>query len=313
MALSDSFVKELTENVQGRVLLQASLAPYVYYGLGGPAEVLVEPATSDDVRTVLNLCHRENVEVFLLGSGTNLLVRDGGLRGVVVYLGAGLAGELEMLGESPDEIRVRVPSHWPKVRLLDWALMHGWAGLEFSAGIPGTMGGAVYMNAGTKWGSYAEVIERVRLYSPTKGFFEKSREEMGFQYRGHGEGLLDGQTAVISVDLRLDHRLSSAESRALVDEILGYRGSKQPLERPNCGSVFKNPPSGPGAGRLIEACGLKGMRVGGAEVSQKHANFVLNVGSARSADVEALIQLLRERVLTEKGVALETEVIIVGE
>jgi UDP-N-acetylmuramate dehydrogenase len=310
--MTEAFLKELKAVVRGRVRAQVPLAGYVYYGLGGPAEIFVEPAVPEDIRATLDLCSREKQPVYLIGSGTNLLVRDGGLKGVVVYLGAGLPGEIEVLSESAAEIRVRVPSHWPKARLLDWALEKGWAGLEFSAGIPGTLGGAVYMNAGTKWGSYAETIERVRLYSAAAGFFEKTNEEMGFKYRGHGEGLLDGSTAVVSVDIRLHRERTPDESRALVDEILAYRGSKQPLERPNCGSVFKNPPTGPGAGRLIEACGLKGTRVGGAQVSLKHANFILNTGGAKAADVEALVDLIQARVKAEKGVELEREVIVLG-
>jgi UDP-N-acetylmuramate dehydrogenase len=170
------------------------------------------------------------------------------------------------------------------------------------------------MNAGTKWGSYAEVIETVRFYSVQKGHYEKSCEEMGFKYRGHGEGLLDGRTAVLSADIKLRKDKPREEIRALVDEILRYRGARQPLELPNCGSVFKNPPdSERGAGRLIEASGLKGLRVGQAQVSLKHANFILNLGGAKAAHVEELIARVQEEVFRQQGVRLEREVIYLGE
>jgi UDP-N-acetylmuramate dehydrogenase len=290
------------------------LADYVAFRVGGPAEYLLEPHDEEEIRKAVDAALQAGIPITIVGAGTNLLVRDKGVRGLVIYLGAGLPGELQVLNETPNEVWVRAPSHWPKASLLDYAVEQTWAGLEFSAGIPGTLGGAVFMNAGTKWGSYGEVIERVRLYKPGLGFVEKTREEMGFKYRGHGEGLLEPGTVVISADLKLSKTKAVHEIRALIDEILAYRGGKQPLELPNCGSVFKNPPgSALGAGRLIEACQLKGLRVGDAMISKKHANFILNLGQAKAADIEALIRHVQATVLKEKQIALETEVIVLGE
>jgi UDP-N-acetylmuramate dehydrogenase len=300
--------------LKGRVRERQPLADLAYYRIGGPADFLVEPEGEEDVVKVMELAAREGVPLTLLGSGTNLLIRDGGIRGVVLYLGPGRACLPKLLADEVDFVRLRVPAWMPKAELLDVALQKAWAGLEFSAGIPGTLGGAVFMNAGTKWGSYAEVIETVRFYSVEKGHYEKTCEEMGFKYRGHGEGLLDGRTAVLSVDLKLRKDKSREEIRALVDEILCYRGARQPLELPNCGSVFKNPASSErGAGRLIEAAQLKGLRVGQAQVSLKHANFILNLGGAKAADVEALIARVQDEVLKQQGVQLEREVIYLGD
>ena len=236
------------------------------------------------------------------------------MRGLVVYLGPRTRSWTpELFEQNHDFARVRVPGAFPKAELLGWATERHLGGLEFSAGIPGTMGGAVFMNAGTRWGSYADVIESVRLWRPDEGVVEKTRDEMAFTYRGHGEGLLAGGTVVLSADLKLSLS-DGASSRALVDRILSYRGSRQALERPSCGSVFKNPAnSARGSGRLIESAGLKGTRRGGAQLSTKHANFILNRGDATAADVEELILFAQQRVQQEFGIYLEPEVIVAGE
>lgn len=320
MATGDyaTLFNQLSTDFPGRVFRDQPLAPLVAYRIGGPADILLESSHPEEVARGLSLAEAAGCPVTILGNGTNLLVRDGGIRGLVIYMGQrgrgqGLADGITVLADDAQSTLLRVPAHCAKASLLDYALAHTLSGLEFSAGIPGSIGGAVFMNAGTKWGSYAEVIERVQLYSSARGHFEKTNAEMGFKYRGHGEGLLDGHTVVLSVDIRLRKDKTAAQIRALVDEILGYRGGKQPLELPNCGSVFKNPPnSAMGAGRLIEACGLKGYTVGDAQISLKHANFILNLGRATSADVEAVIAEARRVVQERKGVQLEPEVIVLG-
>jgi UDP-N-acetylmuramate dehydrogenase len=313
----ENLYEVIAAECRGKVRRDAPLADYVAYGIGGPADVLLEPEGEADVRRAIELAQQSRAPLTVLGNGTNLLVRDGGIRGLVLFMGQRRAHEslddgIETLEAHGGTVLLRAPARCAKARLLDFALTHAYAGLEFSAGIPGSLGGAVFMNAGTKWGSYGDVIEKVRFFNPTQGFFEKSGPELGFRYRGHGEGLLDGRTVVLSVELRL-RQGTVAEIRAKVDEILTYRGGKQPLELRNCGSVFKNPAGSElGAGRLIEACGLKGHTVGGAQVSTKHANFILNLGQARAADVELLIAEIQRIVQERKGIALETEVIILG-
>jgi UDP-N-acetylmuramate dehydrogenase len=295
--------------------VQRPLAPYVAYGLGGPADLFFEPKNEKDLIEGLEWAYSNNVPVFVLGSGTNLLVRDGGIRGLLVYLGPKTRSwHLEVLERVEDSLLVRVPGAFAKAELLDWSIENACRGLEFSAGIPGTIGGAVFMNAGTRWGSYAQVIERVRIWVPAQGVVEKSAQEMGFKYRGHGEGVLSGGAVVLSADLRLETKGCVEASRVIVDRILTYRGSRQALERPSCGSVFKNPEnSARGAGRLIESAGLKGTRRGGAQLSTKHANFLLNRGMATAADVEELVRFTQQRVKEEFGVELDPELVIVGE
>jgi UDP-N-acetylmuramate dehydrogenase len=290
------------------------IAPYVTYKIGGPADIFVLPQNIEDMCRALDFTQEQKLPFTILGNGSNLLVRDKGVRGVVLYLGSLQEPKVEVLSHEGDTIHIRVPSNCSKARLLDWSLAHGWAGLEFSAGIPGTLGGAVFMNAGTKWGSYGDVIDAVQFYSSEKGLFSLTKDKLGLKYRGHGEGLLDGRTLVLAVDISLKKEEVAGKSRALVDEILSYRGGRQPLELPNCGSVFKNPENSErGAGRLIEAAGLKGHRVGNAQVSLKHANFILNLGGASSGDVEDLIAHIQSTVERKFSVRLETEVIILGE
>jgi UDP-N-acetylmuramate dehydrogenase len=293
-----------------------ALGPYAAYTVGGLADLFFAPRNEGDLIEGLDWARSNRLPVFVLGSGTNLLIRDGGMRGLVVYLGPlTRSWHLEVLERSADSLLVRVPGSFSKAELLEWALENACTGLEFSAGIPGTIGGAVYMNAGTRWGSYASVIEKVRIWVPDVGPLEKTASEMGFKYRGHGEGALGGGSVVLSADLRLKVSSDGAEmSRALVDRILAYRGSRQALERPSCGSVFKNPENSTrGAGRLIESAALKGTRRGGAQLSTKHANFLLNRGNATASDIEELIEFTQQRVREEFSISLEPEVIVAGE
>jgi len=291
------------------------LGPYAAYTVGGSADLFFAPHSEAQLVDGLEWARANTVPVFVLGSGTNLLIRDGGFRGLVVYLGPlTRAWHLQVIERNAATLLVRVPGAFSKSELLEWALENSCEGLEFSAGIPGTLGGAVYMNAGTRWGSYASVIERVRIWSPHDGLVERSAAEMGFKYRGHGEGALSSGSVVLGADLRLKIASDSESSRALVDRILAYRGSRQALERPSCGSVFKNPEnSSRGAGRLIESAALKGTRRGGAQLSTKHANFLLNRGNATASDIEELIVFTQRRVKEEFGIDLDPEVIVVGE
>ena len=292
------------------------LSKILYYRVGGPAEALLMNPSSDDLIAAINWVCDEGIPFQVIGSGTNLLVSDRGLSGLTIFLGPNLIFKPKVLSENSAHLRVRFEAQDAKADVLDWAMKNRLLGLEFSAGIPGTMGGAVYMNAGTKWGSYADVVERVYLYSPQFGKIERTAEQMGFKYRGHGEGLMSDGAIVLSVDFKLPKAqgaLELLESRKKIDEILMYRGIRQPLDYPSCGSVFKNPlNSERGAGRLIEAAGLKGLRQGSAMVSLKHANFILNLGHAKASDINGLIHKIISRVKKNSGIILEPEVVRLG-
>lgn len=290
-----------------------SLAPFAAYKVGGAADYFFEASTEIELVKVIDWAFHSKIPYFVLGSGSNLLIRDTGFRGLVIYVGPlTRSWKIELL---EGEGRFRVPAAFSKAELLDFALMNGWSGLEFSAGIPGTLGGAVYMNAGTRWGSYESVIESVRLWIPKLGIVEKPATEMGFKYRGHGEGALSKGAIVLSVDIKLQKSSDNGSlSFAMVDRILSYRGARQALERPSCGSVFKNPEgSSMGAGRLIEAANLKGQAIGGAQISTKHANFILNTGEAKAKDIEDLVEFIQKTIFEKYKIELELELIIIGQ
>jgi UDP-N-acetylmuramate dehydrogenase len=296
-------------------VLNADLATLTTFEVGGRADILVEPSTEEELVLLLNYLEQDKTPYFILGSGSNLLIRDGGMRGVVIHLSQLQQVErIEVVREDEKEFWLKVPSACLKAHVLQWALEKGLSGLEFSAGIPGSMGGAIFMNAGTRWGQYASITERVYLWHPQKGRIEMSPADLGMKYRGHDSTLFEEGAVVLSVLLKLQKNLCSEKSRALVSFILSYRGARQPLDWPNCGSVFKNPENTRlGAGRMIEASGLKGMRVGGAQVSDKHANFILNKGEATAKDIEELILNIQDKVEKDHGVRLEPEVVCVGE
>ncbi|MEZ4813872.1 MAG: UDP-N-acetylmuramate dehydrogenase [Bdellovibrionota bacterium] len=308
----DSIFKKLS----GRIESNKDLSQVVAYKIGGNARYFYTPTDSADLLELLDIAEKQSIPLFILGSGTNLLVSDKGFDGLILWMGPKLSdsrNDVQVLSEDDTSVYVKVPAHFSKAKLLDIAIGNSWGALEFSAGIPGSLGGAVFMNAGTKWGSYGDVIQDVEFVSLKKGTYSLKCEDIGFKYRGMGEGLLDGKTIVSTVTLKLAKNTPQSEILKKVDEIYSYRGLRQPLELPNCGSVFKNPAnSEKGAGRLIEAAKLKGTVHGGAEISLKHANFILNKGNAKASDVLSLIQKVQDVVEAQFQVKLETEVICLG-
>ncbi|MDZ4734293.1 MAG: UDP-N-acetylmuramate dehydrogenase [Nitrospirota bacterium] len=286
--------------LRGSVSFQASLREYTSFKIGGPADVVVEPADIEDVCLVVKQARVRKVPLFVLG-GTNLLIRDGGIRGIVVSL-----VRLRGIKEEPGSVLyaeggVGMPT------LIGYAIRHSLAGLEWAAGIPGTVAGCVVMNAGTKLGEMKDSIKAVRMVTMTGRIIEVEAAQVRFEYR---RALLP-RGIVVGVWLQLTQGVRS-EIERVVKDYLRYRRDTQPLAMPSAGCVFKNPPND-SAGRLIEAVGLKGARVGDAEVSLKHANFMVNRGQARAADVIALIGEVRSTIRRRTGVRLDLELKIVGE
>lgn len=281
-------------------VFSAPLAPLTTFAIGGPAELLIEPASEEEASAVLDLLAGEGIPWRVLGGGSNLLVSDAGVAGAVVRMASPFDGfrfEGRTLFASPG---ARLSA------LARAAAERGMSGLEFAAFIPGTAGGAAATNAGASGGEMAGVVSRVRAHRPGTGRREYAGEECCFAYRS--SRFLAGGEAILEVVCELEP--SSPEAvRNRMREIGEERKRKFPLGFPSAGSVFKNPPGG-SAGRLIEAAGLKGARRGGARISEMHANWIVNLGSARSDDVRTLIDLARARVREESGVALEPEIVI---
>ena len=280
------------------------LAPKTSIRAGGSAELFLRPRSPDALVALLARAQQEGVGVHVLGGGANTLVGDGGIPGLTLKLPADLfPEELERL---EDGGRVTLGAGAAIVRLTNLMRASGWVGAEFLAGIPGTIGGALAMNAGTKHGECVQVLEAVELATPG-GVGWIDRKELSIRYR-HTE-LPPG-----SVATRVRFRLRKGDleaSRAAMETDLGYRKRTQPLSQPNCGSVFRNPP-GDHAGRLIESVGLKGHVLGEARISELHANWIVNLGNATARDVAGLISLAQGRVRDATGITLVPEVVRVG-
>ena len=289
-------------HMRGTLRLAEPMSRHTVWGIGGRADRFYEPADADDLACFLAWLPEEE-PVLVIGLGSNLLVRDGGIRGTVVATGTGLSG-LHLAGG--DRVRAAAGVACPKVAR--FAVRNRLADCHFLAGIPGTMGGALAMNAGAFGGETWDIVESVETIDRQGRRHRRGREDFAVDYREvrgtPGEWFL-------SADLRLPRDVSEGGAEA-VKALLRLRAQTQPTGTRSCGSVFRNPP-GDFAARLIEACGLKGAGVGGALVSPKHANFIVNAGGASAGDVEALMSLIVDRVARERGVVLETEVHVVGE
>jgi UDP-N-acetylmuramate dehydrogenase len=280
------------------------LAPKTSIRAGGAAELYVRPRSPDALVALLQRAVQAGVPVHVLGGGANTLVGDGGVPGVTVKLPADLSREeCETLEEGG---LVTLGTGAAIARLVNLMRARGWVGAEFLAGIPGTLGGALAMNAGTKHGECEQVLDAVEFATPD-GVGWVARSALSIRYR---------HTALPphSVALRVRYRLRTGDveaSRVAMESDLGYRKRTQPLSQPNCGSIFQNPP-GEYAGRLVESVGLKGHTLGAARISELHANWIVNLGDATARDVASLIALAQSRVHEAKGILLVPEVKRVG-
>jgi len=286
--------------IRGMVRFNAPLREYTSFRIGGPADVLVEPADVEDVVRLVKQTHDQKLPIFVVG-GTNLLVRDKGIRGVVVSLARLRAIKEESGAILYAEGGVGMPT------LIGYAIRRSLAGLEWAAGIPGTVAGCVVMNAGTRLGEMKDAVKAVRVVRANGVVLDCPAESITFEYRR--ASLPAG--IVVGVWLRLRPGIR-AEIEKVVKDYLRARRETQPLRLPSAGCVFKNPVND-SAGRVVEAAGLKGVSVGDACVSTKHANFIVNQGQASATDVLALIKKVRAQVARKTGVKLELELKLVGQ
>ncbi len=293
--------EELRATVRGRVLCREPMARHTSFKIGGLADLLVVPGDVEDLKAALAFARSQRIPVYVLGSGSNTLVRDGGIRGMVIF-----PSEIQVLERQGDEVTagagVRVS------RLLAFCSKQGLSGLEILSGVPGTVGGAVWGNAGAWGGSVADHLARVQLVTADGDDAILARDVLPFAYRFSG---LPTGSVVVSATFALAPGDPTA-IRQQISRWLVRRNATQPVEFRSAGSIFKNPP-GDYAGRLVEAAGVKGTRIGGAMISEKHGNFFVNLGDAQAADVLALIALAQEQVRATAGIELELEIRVVGE
>lgn len=291
-------LKSLVEKIEFDVPMRTKTS----FKVGGPADVLAEPKNTTELGRLVGYVRRKGIPLFLLGRGTNLLVLDGGIRGVVIDLMA--FNILKIV----DGTIIHAGAGVPLPKAVYFAMENSLTGLEFAAGIPGSVGGAVVMNAGAYGGEIKDVVESIEIMKEEGEIENIKGESLRFSYRNLS---LPRGSIVLNAVFRL--RAGNREAiKERITQLLQERKAKQPLDRPNAGSVFKNPSAGP-AGKIIEEVGLKGLQFGGAKVSDLHANFIVNNGNATAKDILSLVDDIMEKVYEKRGIALEPEIKIVGE
>lgn len=291
-------IRSLVENIEFDVPMKTKTS----FKVGGLADVLAMPKDAEELGRLVRYISEKGLPSFILGRGTNLLVLDGGIRGVVI----------DIKGLNRLEVRdggfIHSGAGVPLPKLVYFAMDNSLTGLEFASGIPGSVGGAVVMNAGAAEGEMKDVVESLTLMNEVGDIKEVKRDALCFSYRNLS--LPKG-----SIVLGAVFKLKIGEKEAIKERIhslMQARKTKQPLDQPNAGCIFKNPPTG-SAGRIIDEVGLKGLQFGGAKVSDLHANFIVNNGSATAKDILSLVDDVMEKVYEKRGIALEPEIKIVGE
>lgn len=291
----------------GEMLWNTSLDSYTTFRVGGAAEALVFPRGVNELSQLIQGLRKINVPWHIIGRGSNIVVSDKGVRGVVIVFGRNFSS-LQILEESADSVRVKVEAGHSLSGLVNWSIEKGLSGLEFAIGIPGTIGGAIVMNAGAWEGEIGDVIASVTIMDGKGTSITRKRDEIEFAYRSWGEA--ESMIAVEGIFKlkKRDPALIKSKCRDFHDR----RKNKQPQNLHSGGSFFKNPPGNKSAGQLIDEAGLKGYRVGGAEVSPLHANFIVNDGSATAADLIELMHIIQQRVEESSGISLQPEVRFLG-
>lgn len=297
-------IKEMFENKSfGRILYNEDMKNHTTFKIGGPVDVMIIPTKEEEIIDCIKFLREKDIEFLIMGNGSNLLVKDGGIRGVVVKLGK------EFSSVEATDNNIYCESGALLSTISNVALKHSLKNFEFASGIPGTIGGGITMNAGAYGGEMKDVVKKVRVLDKNNEVKEYSNEDMNFRYRNSRvweEGLI-----VLGVELSLDKGDYDSIKDTIID-LNHKRTSKQPIEYPSGGSTFKRP-EGYYAGKLIDDSGLRGLRHGGAMVSEKHCGFVINVDNATCKDVLHLIQVIQKIVMDKYGVKLKREIKLLGE
>lgn len=298
----DSFIKQLRVQDVGKIYVNEPLANHTTWKIGGPADVLVEPKDVEGLKNLMALIKKEDIPWRVIGRGSNLLVADEGIDGVVIKLDDGLS-HLEVNGEN-----ILVGGGYSLIKLATVISKKGLSGLEFAGGIPGSVGGAVFMNAGAHGSDISQILKEAHILFEDGTLEWIKPEDMGFSYR---TSRLQKEKAIC---VEAVFELKSGDRETIVNEMQKhkeYRRKSQPWNYPCAGSVFKNPLPNY-AGQLVERAGLKGFQVGGAQISNLHGNFIVNIKNATARDVLNLIKQVKETIYEKFQVEMETEVEIVG-
>ena len=304
----------LTEQFGRHVRFDEPMTRHTYFKVGGPAEAFVTPPDMAGLEQLMSWCRSVRQPWMVIGGGSNLLVKDGGIGGIVISLGLCLKDIRTTEGGS--DIRLTAQTGVKLPSLCRYCIERGFAGLNFALGIPATVGGAIVMNAGTARGSMADVLESIGCLQPDGRWVRFDRRELDFSYRCLSwKGSEPNDEGVIPIIVDGSFSLKPGDAKMLADEaeeILKLRAAKQPIDQPSAGCFFKNPTPDRSAGELIEKAGLKGQQIGNARVSTRHANFIVNTGGATARDILSLMELVQKRVAEKFEVELVPEVKIVG-
>lgn len=302
--MEQNFENELYTIIdKDKVKKNEPMKEHTTFRAGGPADYFAVPTEEEEIRGIIRLCKREHVPYYVIGNGSNLLVGDKGYRGVIIQV----YRQMNLINIEGNILTAQAGASLAMTA--SEALNAGLAGFEFAAGIPGTLGGAVVMNAGAYGGEIKDVLLSARVLTKEGEILTLTKEELKFGYRR--SIIAEKEYIVLGASIGLEPG-NKEEIRARMNELRNRRVGKQPLEYPSAGSTFKRP-EGSFAGKLIQDAGLKGFTVGGAQVSEKHSGFVINTGDATAADIRELIRQVREKVKADSGIELEPEVKQIGE
>ncbi len=297
---------ELTDTFNGKILFDEPAAAYTSLRVGGKMDVLVFPENIEALSAVIAFTHRHEMPLLPVGNWTNLIVRDGGFRGIVVSLSR--LQKLIVRHQADGTALITAEAGCPLAQMLKTAAKESLSGSEFCTGIPGSVGGAIRMNAGAYGGEIKDIVEDITIIDKNGKTMAVAQKKLHFTYRNLD---LPADSIIITGTFQL-HSGRKKEIAAKMAEIIRKRKDKHPLDLPNAGSIFRNPPDCP-AGRLIEESGLKGLRVGDAQISEKHANFIVNRGKASTTDIMKLMDFIVQSVFEKTGRILEPEVRVAGE
>lgn len=300
---SHDVLKELSQ--YGRLYVDAPMSQFTTFKVGGPADMLIEPLSNETIPYIVTIARQTNMPVTIIGGGSNLVVGDRGIRGLVVRIGSSQEDEGSIAFEGTNVV---VDAKVTKKRFVEEAIEHGLTGMEFMAGIPGCIGGGVIMNAGTTMGTFADIITDVTCYTADGRLLTVTNKSL-FSYR---KSMLPEGAIVVSARCTLNVADNPEDVKKTVKEILRERKTKHPLDYPSAGSVFKNP-DGHASWKLINDAGLRGYSIGGAKVSELHTNFIVNTGKATAMDIKHLVEFIQETVHKLYDINLEPEIRFIGE
>jgi UDP-N-acetylmuramate dehydrogenase len=302
--LNDSF-KKLKESFN--LFLDEPMKKHTSIKVGGPADLFAMPETLDELINIIKTAHEENIDLTIVGDGTNLLVKDKGIRGLVVST-CKFKNIINSVKTNPDTVILTASSGTKLSSLCNYAIKNNLQGLEFTAGIPGTLGGAIAMNAGTPSGSMSEIVESIKILTNKGDILIIKKEDLNFSYRN-----LENLIGIIIEASLLFKKGDSAKIQDNYNQHLKAKKTNQPLSSKSAGCFFKNPVDSEPAGKLIDMAGLKGKRIGDAAISETHANFIINMGQATCEDILKLKQFVKTTILNLYSVELHSEIIIKGE